>query len=363
MNRDIISVLNKIEENGFEAYVIGGYVRDKILGIDSIDIDIATNATPKDLIKIFKVPMNHYTQYGNVKINTKKYRFDITTFRRELSYNGRKPETIEYVDNLSEDIKRRDFTINTIAMNSKEEIIDLVDGRVDLDKKNIKSIGDANYKLKEDPLRILRALRFAIILDFQLDKDLFKAIKKNMKLVRTLSSTRVKEEIDKILVSKNCVKGLGLMKKIGILRYLGISFKHIIDVDDINGMYAQLTIKDGYPFTKEEKNNINTIKNIVNSGKIDNVTLYNCGLYFSMVAGKILKYNIEDITYMYNTLPIKSKKDLALNFNDIKRLLNIDDAKLIVELINEIVIKVLNKEIENTKDSLVKYIINRLGSE
>ena len=363
MNQDIRSILERIEESGFEAYVIGGYVRDKILNIDSVDIDIATSATPKDLMKIFKVPMNHFIEYGNVKINTNKYRFDITTFRKELSYNGRKPETIEYVDSLEEDIKRRDFTINTIAMNSNGELIDLANGVNDLYNKEIKSVGDANYKLKEDPLRILRALRFAIILDFKLDKELFKAIKKNMKLVRTLPLTRVKEELDKILVSNNCVKGLGLMKKIGILRHLGIKFKHIVDVDDINGMYAQLKVSDNYPFTKEEKNNINTIKNIVSSGKIDNITLYRNGLYLCMVASKILNKDIESVTYMYNNLPIKSKKDLSIGFNEIKSVFNISDPKLVVSIMDELELKILNNEIENTKDSITAYIVNRFGSE
>ena len=363
MKPDIVSVLKNIEDNGFEAYVIGGYVRDKILGIDSLDIDIATSALPKDLIKIFKVPMNHFIEYGNVKINTNTYRFDITTFRKELSYNGRKPETIEYVDSLEEDIKRRDFTINTIAMNSSGEVIDIENGIKDLQNKVIKSVGDASFKINEDPLRILRALRFAIILDFKLDKELLKVIKKNIKLINTLSLTRVKEEIDKILVSKYCVKGLECMKKLGILKILNISYKKIVVVDDINGMYAQLNVSDDYPFTKEEKNNINTIKNIVKSGKIDNVTLYNNGLYLSMVASKILGEDIEDITMMYNNLPIKCKKDLVINFNDIKTLLNIDNPKLIVELINDMVNKVLNKELDNNKDTLIKYVINRLESE
>ena len=363
MNSDIINILQIIENNGFEAYVIGGYVRDKVLGVDSMDIDIATSALPKDLIKIFNVPMNHFIEYGNVKINTKTYRFDITTFRKELSYNGRKPETIEYVNSLEEDIKRRDFTINTIAMNSKGELIDLVSGIKDIQNKVIKSIGDADSKLKEDPLRILRALRFAIILDFKLDKSLLKAIKKNIKLVKDLPLTRVKEEMDKILVSHYCVKGLEMMKKLGVLKQLNISYKKIIDVDDINGMYAQLDVLDDYPFTKEEKNNVNTIKTIVKGGKIDNTTLYNYGLYLNMVAGKVLGEDIENITLMYNDLPIKCKKDLAISFNDIKTLLDVENPKVIVELINEMIVKVLNKEIVNDKEVLVKYAIYRLGSE
>lgn len=359
MKQDIVNVLNEIEKNGFEAYIIGGYVRDKLLGIESYDIDIATSALPKDLIKIFNISSKRTTMYGTMKLLSNKYRFDIATYRKELSYDGRRPDNIEYIKSLKEDILRRDFTINTIAMNKNGDILDYQNGIKDLQNKIIKSVGDANLKLKEDPLRILRALRFSIVLDFKIDDYLLKSIKKNIRLIKTLSSTRIKEELSKILISRNCVEGLEFMKKLGVLKLLNISYKNLVYVDDINGMYAQINLFKDYPFTKEEKNNINIIKNIKDRGKIDNITLFNYGLYHSMVAGQILGYDKEEIALINKNLPIKSKKDLAINFNDIKLILNTDENVLVVNTINDLINNILLNKLKNEKDDLVYYVINQ----
>ena len=166
MNKEIVNVLKKIESNNFEAYVIGGYVRDKLLGIETYDIDIATNALPKDIMSIFNI--KSVTNYGTAKISTDNYRFDIATYRKELSYSNRNPE-VKYINSLNEDIVRRDFTINTIAMNKDGEIVDYLNGVKDLQNRLIRCVGDPTQKIKEDPLRILRALRFSIILDFKLE--------------------------------------------------------------------------------------------------------------------------------------------------------------------------------------------------
>ena len=358
MKGDIINVLNKIEENGFEAYVIGGYVRDKLLGIESFDIDIATNAKPKDLITIFNVSSSRTNLYGTTKITTNKYRFDIATYRKELSYNGRKPETIEYINKIDEDILRRDFTINTIAMNSKGDIIDKVGGMKDLQSKLIRCVGDANLKFKEDPLRMLRALRFSFVLDFKLESNLVNALKKNLKLIKTLSNDRIKEEFSKILSSQNAVAGIDYMNKLGLLKLLNISYDNLVYVDDIIGMYAQLNMFEEYPFTKEEKNNINLIKNIIKSGKINNLTLYNNGLYICLVAGKIFGIDREEITAMYNDLPIKSRKDLDITYDEIIKVLNIKPSSVIQKIYNDIINNIMLGELENKKEDIISYIIN-----
>ena len=355
MKQDIINVLKKFESNNYEAYIIGGYVRDKLLGNDSYDVDIVTNALQKDIISIFNISPKNATNYGTIKIIGDNYRFDIATYRKELSYDGRKPK-IEYINDLKDDIIRRDFTINTIAMDKDGKIIDYLNGVKDLQNKLIKSVGDPNLKLNEDPLRILRALRFAIILDFKLDDNLLKSIKKNINLLDTLSKNRIKEELDKILVSNNALKGLDFLNKLGILKKLNISYSKLVDVDDLCGMYAQLELSDDYTFTKEEKNNIELIKKIINYGKIDNNTLFNNGLYICMVSSKILGLNEESIIKMYNDMPIKSYKDLAITSEDIMRELNIEPSNLIKKINDDLINKVLNKELVNDKNELIKYI-------
>ena len=353
MNKEIINVLKKLESNNFEAYIIGGYVRDKLLGVESFDVDVATNALPKDIMAIFNV--KNVTNYGTTKISSDNYRFDIATFRKELNYNGRNPE-VEYIDNLNEDLIRRDFTINTIAMNKDGEIIDYLNGVKDLQNKIVRCVGDPTLKLKEDPLRILRALRISIILDFKLEDNLLNAIKKNIDLVNTLSQNRVKEEMDKILVSNNALKGIDYLNKLGILKLLNISYTKLVDVDDLSGMYAQINVSDDYPFTKEEKNNIDSIKKIINYGKIDNNILFNYDLYISLVAARILELDEEEIIKMYNELPIKSFKDVAINNEDIINELNIEPSEVIKKINDTLVSKILSGELINEKHVLLNYV-------
>ena len=210
--------LEVLEQHGYSCYIVGGYVRDYLLGVKSNDIDICTNATPKELITIFDT--NNYvdTGYGSVRIIYKKYGFDITTYRKEIKYeNNRKPIKIKYINDIAKDLIRRDFTINTLCMNSAGEIIDLLYATPDLNKKVIRTVGHPRYRLKEDSLRILRAIRFATNLDFEIDKKTKKYIMKYGYLLKNLSYNRKKEELNKIFSSKNKNKGIALLEELKLI--------------------------------------------------------------------------------------------------------------------------------------------------
>ena len=196
-------IIKMIEDAGFNAYIVGGFVRDYYMKKDSYDVDICTNAKPKDLIKIFSDATLPNEKYGAVTLYYKGVRYEITTFRKELKYINRRPVEIEYTNELYEDIERRDFTINAMCMNTKGEIIDLFNGKKDIDKKIIRCLGNADKKFNEDPLRILRAIRFATVLNFKLDKDVIIAINNNSNLLKDISYDRKKSELNKIFVSKN----------------------------------------------------------------------------------------------------------------------------------------------------------------
>ena len=158
MTEDLKNILLKIIDNGFEAYIVGGYVRDFLLGYESTDIDICTNALPKNLIEIFDGDNISVSSYGSIKLRSNKYNVDITTYRKEISYINGKLSEIEYINDIETDIQRRDFTINALYMDIDGNIIDKVNGKQDINDKIIHVIGDINKKFKEDPLRILRAL-------------------------------------------------------------------------------------------------------------------------------------------------------------------------------------------------------------
>lgn len=357
MNKIIKNLLNKIEKEGYEAYVVGGYVRDLLLGISSYDIDICTNATPKELMSIF--PSASPKNLGGIDFKIKEYHIEITTYREEIKYKNRKPIEFNYINNLVLDLERRDFTINALCMNSKGEIIDLVGGIDDLSNLKIKMIGDEEVKIKDDPLRILRAIRLATILNFNLDKALYKEIKANKDLILLLSNTRIKEELDKILLSNNVKKGLNLMNDLGLLSILKISnWEEVVPVKNIEGMYAQIKINYDIPFTKEERNNITSIRRIINTDEIDKMTIYNYGLYLSTVAGEILGIDKKEINKINKELPIHDKKEINIKASDIVSALNIDYSKEISIILKDIENLIINGKIRNKTSDIKKYIID-----
>lgn len=190
---DILNILNK---NGYDAYIVGGYPRDLLLKINSSDIDICTSATP-DIIKNLFIVIEDNSRFGSLKIKKDNFMFEITTFRIDVEYKGRYPE-IKYTDSIKQDLMRRDFTINTICINYKGDIIDELNAIDDINNKVIRCVGNTCVKIKEDPLRILRAIRFCGKLNFKLDIELETEIKKNSYLLKDISENKKKEEINKM---------------------------------------------------------------------------------------------------------------------------------------------------------------------
>lgn len=256
MNNDVRQFLTILNNNGFEAYIVGGFVRDYLLNINSDDYDICTNAREYELKKFFDLLDSNYGSY-KVKYNNKIY--EVTSFRKDINYiNNRKPEKIEYVNTLYEDLQRRDFTINTICMDKDSNIIDLLNGREDINNKIVRVVGNTELKIKEDALRILRAIRLATVLDFNLDLELYNTIKKYGYLVKNLSYYRKRCELDKIFTSLNIDYGVNLLKELELDKYLEINLD--FKKTDLLGIWAQID-NINYPFTKQELQIINKYKN------------------------------------------------------------------------------------------------------
>lgn len=191
-----ISLLQKINQLGYEAYIVGGYPRDIYLGIYSTDIDICTSMPPSVIEQNFSIVENHAT-YGSFVIEKNDYRFEITTYRKDIYLEQRYPQ-VEFVSTLEEDLQRRDFVINTLCMDQNGSFVDLLKAREDLDNKMIRMVGDPTKKLKEDPLRIVRAIRFAADLDFSIEISLMEGIKQYRNLLSQLSYSRLQKEMNKV---------------------------------------------------------------------------------------------------------------------------------------------------------------------
>lgn len=359
MNNKIKNILNKFIENGYEAYIVGGFVRDYLLGICSYDIDISTNATPKEVKELFDLGNSNDENYGHVYFKDSLYNYDITTFRREIKYENRKPVEFEYINSIEEDILRRDFTINSLYMDIDGNIHDNVDGKKDLEEGIIRTVGNISEKMIEDPLRILRAVRFASLLNFEIEGTLYNFIRQNKQLIRTLSNTRKKCELDKIFASQNKLKGIELIKSLKIEDEL-----EIVIPDDISfctnslGIWAQIKYDENYIFKKTDEEKINSIRKILDYGIIDSIVLYEYGLYICIIAGEILGEARTNISDLYKNLPIYSQKDIKINGDDIIRILNIEPSEKIKQILFDIEIMILNNSLENDYDKIENYILD-----
>lgn len=355
-----LELLKIFENNGYEAYLVGGFVRDYILKRASVDVDICTNATPKQIQEIFKDVRLPFEQYGSVHLIYKKVNFEITTYRMDLEYNnGRRPSKIMYTDKLSIDLKRRDFTMNTLCMSSKRKIINMFNGLDDIKRKVIKMVGDPNKKLKEDPLRILRAIRFATELNFKIDDELKRAIIKNKALVNNLSYYRKKEELNRIFSSSNASSGIKLLKKFGLSNYLGINVnRRIINTNDPIGIWVQVSPCIKYEFTSNEKDYMNSILRVLKDKSINDFELYNEGNYVCYIAAQILGINANNLYDRYDMLPIKKQSDIKINGKDIIELINPKDKSIVKVILKDIEKKIIERKLFNEKDIIEKYILD-----
>ena len=206
---DILKIFNR---NGYEAYFVGGCVRDYLLGEEFSDIDITTNALPEEVKKIFRKSIDTGIQHGTVTILVNGEGYEVTTFRTEDEYtNHRAPEKVEFVSNLREDLDRRDFTINAMALDSNGKLYDYHKGESDLTCKVIKTVNNPDERFYEDALRMLRAFRFSSKLGFEIETDTLEAIKKNAELIKFVSIERIVNEFKKLLSGKGNLRSLELL--------------------------------------------------------------------------------------------------------------------------------------------------------
>lgn len=339
MEKQIFNVLHTIEQNGYEAFIIGGFVRDKLMGINSLDVDICTSAKPCELLKIF--PNLIYKNFYSSSLKIDHFNFDITTYRTDEKYDGRKPLNVKTVTNVKDDLKRRDFTINTILLDKNGNMIDYLNGINDFNKKQIKEVYPNS--MSDDHLRILRAIRFATTLNFSINKDTELDIIRNAKNISKLSSYRIRGELDKILQSKNFQYGIELMKKFNIDKYLDIDFSNIKYTKYLIGMYAQMDIKMDNYFTSHELKQINILKKYFGK-KLNNYDLYILGIDNICIMDDILGLNLKE---KYSNLPIKSDNELKCTYKDIP---NIGMYK------KDIIEAILDGKIKNEKDDIIEFL-------
>ena len=264
MNSKIENILRKLTSKGYQAYIVGGYVRDYLLGIKTYDVDISTNADPNTIKEIYNINTNN-DNFGRFSIKDSLYNYDIMPYREEFKFENRKPTEYNFTDDIEKDKVRRDFTVNSFYMDIDGNIHDPFNGREDLDNRVIRAIGDISSKMIDDPLRMLRAVRFASILDFELEENLKRFIIENKELIKTISQDRKKSELDKIFNCSNKIKGLELIKSLKLEDVLDIKYDEVNYTISSEGIWAQIESKY-YNFSNQEKTLIDAIRKIVEYG-------------------------------------------------------------------------------------------------
>lgn len=230
-------IIDKLNQNGYEAYIVGGCVRDSIIGREPNDWDVTTSALPDDIKEVFKTEKTIEVgkKFGTITVIKESTPVEITTFRTEGEYiDGRRPDWIEFEKDIDKDLSRRDFTINAIAYNNDAGLIDPFGGLIDIENRLIKSVNNPYKRFSEDGLRIIRAIRFANQLEFSIEENTYESIIELKDKLKNISTERITAELFKILLSPKPSIGLNLLLDTGILDYILPEIVDSVDFDQSN---------------------------------------------------------------------------------------------------------------------------------
>jgi poly(A) polymerase/tRNA nucleotidyltransferase (CCA-adding enzyme) len=346
--QEVIEVWQKLIACGYESYLVGGCVRDLILGNKPKDWDITTKATPEEIQKIFPNSFyeNRFFTVG-VKTNSEDPTLkviEITTFRKEGKYSDyRHPDKVVFAKTLKEDLKRRDFTINALALDMNLKVIDLFGGLEDIKNKIIKTVGNPNKRFKEDPLRMIRAIRLACYLNFSIDKKTFDSIKNLSSFIQFIANERIRDEFVKIILSENATNGIELLRESNLLIEIipeliqcynvGQNKHHKYDVYTHLLKSLEYTVKKNFPLEIRLAALFHDIgKPLTKQGEGPDSTFYN----HEIVGAKITKNILERLRFPKNTI------------------------KKVVHLVRH---HMFYLEVDKVNLSAVRRLVNRLGWE
>lgn len=380
-----LPVLKTIQDNGFEAYFVGGSVRDTILGLPIHDVDIATSAYPAEVKALFKKTVDTGIEHGTVMVIDHGKGYEVTTFRTESGYQDyRRPDKVTFVRSLADDLKRRDLTINALAMDMNGKIVDLFGGLDDLKNHLIRAVGVPAERYHEDALRMMRTVRFASKLDFAIDPTTEKAIAENAPLLAKIAVERIHEEWVKLLQGRNIKRGVQAFIDTGLYQYCP-------GLKDYRAELAQLLTLPAIKLTSEEavwtlittlcelddsqvsrllrqwKSSREIIHNTLKARvalralrqqQLDALMLYQTGLPLLLVANQVAAFfkNQVDETALrtqYEKLPIKSKRKLVLTGNDLLKAKIITPGPRMGQILNTLEVEVVQGKVANQTAALM----------
>ncbi len=384
-----VPILEKIEQAGFEAFFVGGSVRDQIIGRVINDVDIATSATPQEIKAIFPRTADVGIEHGTVLVIEKYGIYEITTFRTEGKYSDfRRPDSVQFVRSLTEDLMRRDFTMNSMAMDKNGEIIDPFNGKIAIEKKQIVTVGNPHERFHEDALRMMRAIRFVSQLGFELDNETFRSLQENGGLLLHISVERILVEMEKLLEGPNRMKALQLLLASNLYQFLPSLLKDRetlqklialpigeLNIIEIWSLLCVLGKNDNlssllHAWKLPSKKTKSILRTVLFATKEpffaeDVFNLFQLGLEEGIQAAKVrAALNGTSISKVelfirthYQDLAIKNQSELAVTGTDLLEWRKEKPGPWLREYIENIITAVLKHEVENEKEKIREWLI------
>ncbi|MGG3804769.1 CCA tRNA nucleotidyltransferase [Metabacillus fastidiosus] len=389
---EAIPVIEKLKENGYEAYFVGGSVRDLLLNREIGDIDITTSAKPDEIQEMFPKTVDVGAEHGTIIVLHNGKPYEVTTYRAESGYDDfRRPNKVNFINCLREDLKRRDFTINAMAMDSNGEIIDYFDGKQHLEENIIRTVGDPGERFNEDALRMLRALRFSSQLQFRLADEVKEAITDHAKLLDNISIERKTVEFEKLLRGKNSKYAIALLMETGTYTYLPCFASkekelHCLQKLDLSVLSSSeelwtlityiLRNVEIESFLRSWKLPTKIIKAAGKNNKLleqlqandwTKFLLYSAGLKSALEVEKIrlmmnghnsISNKLAELTEMFHRLPMKSRDELVITGRDILEIISKQAGPWVAELLQEIEMLIVDGRLKNDEREIKEWLYN-----
>ncbi|ORN25315.1 CCA-adding enzyme [Lentilactobacillus parabuchneri] len=389
--KEALPILQKIEAAGYEAYFVGGSVRDTILKRPIHDVDIATSAYPSEVKELFKKTVDTGIEHGTVMILDHGTGYEVTTFRTESGYQDyRRPDKVTFVRSLKEDLKRRDFTINALALSESGQVFDLFGGLADMQHHIIKAVGDPNERFNEDALRMMRAVRFVSQLDFQIESETLQGIARHSRLLEKIAVERCHSEFVKMMLGVAAQNGLNVMLDTGLDRHVPVLGEHEqalkqlanspLNLQNEVQVWSLLAFKFGFSrgqissFLKKWKTANKIINDVIlttellfaiKKQQVTNWLLYQTGAANITNAIDVFGHLSETQTLMsrYAGLPIKTKKQLQITGGQLIQQRVLQPGPELGKILDYLERAVVDGQISNNFDDLKAAAVNFLNED
>ncbi|HDW7963501.1 TPA: CCA tRNA nucleotidyltransferase [Staphylococcus aureus] len=387
-------ILEQIQDNGFEAYYVGGSVRDYVMGRNIHDIDITTSATPDEIESIFSHTIPVGKEHGTINVVFNDENYEVTTFRAEEDYvDHRRPSGVTFVRDLYEDLQRRDFTMNAIAMDTAYKLYDYFDGQQDINNRIIRTVGIAEERFQEDALRMIRCLRFQSQLSFDIAMETFEAMRTQMADIKFLSIERIVIELTKLMRGINVEESFNHLKSLKAFNYmpyfeqLDMNQINVTEPIDLELLIAIVSVKFDINYSlKPLKLSNRQVKDINQYIQIMNalpsiitkeqlkmfVYDYDTNLIKNvMVAADVLKandiqghepliVNLQTIDETLHRLPMHNRKDMMVNGGVLMAHLNAKSGPWLKDVLRQIEIAIVIGKVSNEETEILKWVDNHV---